>query len=163
MRRPFLIFGIGMLLVGAAAGAAWTLAPRDYPPGDPSDLEQVALGAALYGRDCARCHGDDLGGELGWAREEAGLTNEEINAVAKRLGDVAPAHDKHGSTERLPDDVLFRMIDEGPAKVLKKPDARMPGYHDRLAQDEIWAIIAFMKSHWQSADSSAATGEIKDD
>ncbi len=154
MRRRYWVPGLSMLTLGVAlaSGMALTWPDQTYPPGDPGDQEQVILGAALYGRDCARCHGDDMGGELGWAREEAGLSNEDIEAISKRLGDVAPAHDEHGTTSRLPDEVLFRIIDEGPAKVLKKPESRMTGFHDRLAQDEIWAIIAFMKDHWQQVD-----------
>lgn len=155
MRRIYWAFGLAVLLAGAFWGAEWTLMAREYPPGDPSDDEQVALGAALYGWNCARCHGNDMSGELGWAREEAGLSDEDIKAVAEQLGDVAPAHDEHGTTERLPDDVLFRMIDEGPAKVLKKPESRMEGFHDRLAEQEIWAIIAFMKNQWQVVEATA--------
>ena len=129
---------------------------RNYLPGDPADRDQVILGAALYGRDCARCHGEDMGGELGWARDEAGLSDKEIQVIADQLGDVAPAHDEHGSTSRIPDDVLFRIIDEGPGKVLKKPDSRMKGFHERLAEGEIWAIIAYMKDNWRRVDEASA-------
>ena len=157
MRRRYWVPGLAVLMLGGAlaSGMALTWPERAYRPGDPADRDQVILGAALYGRDCARCHGDDMSGELGWAREEAGLSNEEIDAIADQLGDVAPAHDEHGSTSRFTDEVLFRIIDEGPAKALKKPDSRMMGFHDRLAQDEIWAIIAFMKDQWQKVDATS--------
>jgi mono/diheme cytochrome c family protein len=147
-----------VLLAGGAltSGLGSTWLEKNYLPGDPADRDQVILGAALYGRDCARCHGEDMGGELGWAREEAGLTDEEIKQVAEQIGDVAPAHDEHGSTSRIPDDVLFRIIDEGPGKVMKKPDSRMSGFHERLAEDEIWAIIAFMKDNWIKAETASS-------
>ena len=150
MNRRFLLFAIPMIAVIAVGGAAWTLMAREHPPGDPEDSEQVAVGSALYGWNCARCHGDDLGGELGLAKKKAGLSDEDVNEVAERLGDIAPAHDKSGSTSRLEDEMLFRIIDEGPKTVLDKPASRMSGYHDRLSEEEIWSIIAFMKSHWQS-------------
>lgn len=155
MSRRFWLFGLPVVLVAAVAGVTWTLMAREHPPGDPQDAEQVAVGAALYAWNCARCHGEDLGGELGWAQEVTGLSDEEIEDVAKRIGDVAPAHDEHGSTSRLPDDMLFKIIDEGPETVLDKPDSRMPGYNDRLAEEEIWAIIAFMKSHWEQMEAAA--------
>lgn len=155
MGRRLLFFALPVVAAVAAAGAAWTLMAREHPPGDPADNEQVAVGAALYAWNCARCHGDDLGGELGWAQKETGLSDEEVEAIAEKLGDVAPAHDQGGSTARLDDAVLFDVIAQGPEKVLNKPDSRMSGFKDRLAEDEIWSIIAFMKSHWE-ADAATA-------
>ena len=155
MGRRFWLVTLPVIGLVAAGGAAWTLMAREHPPGDPADSEQVAVCAALYEWNCARCHGDDLGGELGWVKEETGLSEEQINEVAERLGDVAPAHDQSGTTSRLDDATLFRVIDEGPGNVLDKPDSRMSGFNDRLAADEIWAIIAFMKSHWQGLDAAA--------
>ncbi|MGI9420555.1 MAG: c-type cytochrome [Geminicoccaceae bacterium] len=143
------------LIVAAAAGVAWTLMAREHPPGDPADNEQVAVGAALYAWNCARCHGQDLGGELGWVKNETGLSDEEVKVIAERLGDVAPAHDEGGATSRLDDAMLFRVIAEGPEKALNKPDSRMSGFDDRLVEEEIWSIIAFMKSHWDEAETAA--------
>ncbi len=156
MGRRSYLFVLPVIATAAAAGAAWTLMAREHPPGDPGDAEQVAIGEALYSWNCARCHGEDLGGELGWAKAETGLTDEEVRAVAEKLGDVAPAHDDSGSTARLDDAVLFRVIAEGPGKVLNKPDSRMSGFGDHLAEEEIWAIIAFMKSHWDEPVTAAA-------
>ncbi len=150
MRRRLLFFVIPLMAVVVAVGAAWKLMAREHPPGDPADEEQVVIGSALYSWNCARCHGDDLSGELGWAKKESGFSGEVVNEVAERLGDIAPAHDKSGSTSRLEDAALFTIIDEGPAKILDKPDSRMPGFHDRLSEGEIWSVIAFMKSNWQS-------------
>ncbi len=156
MSRRFWTVGLPVAAIAAAAGAAWTLMAREHPPGDPADTEQVAIGEALYEWNCARCHGADLGGELGWAQEAAGLSDEEVDEIAERLGDVAPAHDESGQTGSYEDATLFRIIDEGPESVLGKADSRMPAFHDRLADEEIWAIIAFMKTHWAKAETSAA-------
>ncbi len=154
MVKRFLFLALPVIGILAVGGAAWTLMARTYPPGDPGDAEQVAVGSALYEWNCARCHGEDLGGELGWVKEETGLSEEEIKDVAERLGDVAPAHDQSGQTQRFDDATLFRVIDEGPAKVLDKPNSRMSGFDERLSDDEIWAIIAFMKSHWGETASN---------
>ena len=122
-------------------------------PGDPADADQVAIGAALYSWNCARCHGEDLSGELGWAKRKTGLSDKAVNEVAERLGNIAPAHDKSGSTSRHDDEKLYRIIEEGPEDVLNKPESRMSGFGDHLTEDEIWAIIAFMKHHWRRSDA----------
>lgn len=147
------IWGVGLpaLLLAAVAGATWTLMARESAPGDPLDDRQVAMGAALYSWNCARCHGEDLGGELGWVRDKKGLSDEDVSDIAKRIGDVAPAHDEHGTTSRLTDDVLFRVISEGTKDALNRPESRMSGFQDRLAEEEIWAIISFMKRTWRDA------------
>ena len=47
--------------------------------------------------------------------------------------------------------MLFRIVQEGPTKALNKPksdESRMPGFSDRLSDEEIWAIVAYMKSNW---------------
>jgi len=162
MGQRFWVFALPVVAVAAAAGAAWAMMAWQYPPGDPADPEQVADGAALYAWNCTRCHGEDLGGEFSWATEGTDLSDEEVEEIVRRLGDVAPAHDDRGSTSRLEDDMLFKIIDEGPEKVLDKPDSRMPGFSDRLDEEQIWAVIAFMKSHWQETDTAAASDEIEE-
>lgn len=155
MNRRFWFVGLPVMAAAIAAGAAWTLMAREHPPGDPGDAEQVAVGEALYSWNCARCHGEDLGGELGWVRKETGMSDEQIDKATERLDDIAPAHDESGKTSRHDDAVLFRIIGEGPEEVLDRPDSRMSGFNDRLAEDEIWAIIAFLKSHWDEAETAS--------
>lgn len=154
MVRRLSLFAVPVIAVVAAA--AWMFWVQDSAPGDPGDDEQVAFGAALYAQNCARCHGEDLSGELGWAEEEAGLTEEEIEAVAETLGDVAPAHDSGGKTSRHDDAMLFRIIDEGTEAALGSSGSRMEGFGDRLADDEIWAIVAFMKRFWQETEADGS-------
>jgi mono/diheme cytochrome c family protein len=138
-------------LSAIAGGAAWTLMAREHPPGDPDDPEQVLIGQAIYGRDCARCHGDDLSGEFGWLKKEndVDLSEAEVERMLQNLGDVAPAHDSSGQTWRHDDNVLFSIIKDGPEVALLKKDSRMPGFQDRLVDEEIWAVVAFLKSNWQ--------------
>jgi len=144
--RSWLI-GLPLLLI-VAGGAVWTLTARERPPGDPSDDEQVALGQVLYSRECARCHAEDLSGELGWVKKNVDLPAAEIERVTRSLDDVAPAHDASGDTWRRSDDVLFKIVKDGPARALGKGQSRMPAFKKRLLDEEIWAVIAFMKSHW---------------
>ena len=155
MSRRYKFLGLPALLV-IVAGAGWMWMAGGSLPGNPSDEEEVAFGAALYSQNCARCHGEDLSGELGWAEEEAGLSAEEIQSIARTLGDVAPAHDSSGKTSRHDDATLFKIIDEGTEAALGESGSRMEGFGDRLAKDEIWAIIAFMKKVWQDAEADSS-------
>ena len=151
MRGRFWRVGLPLLaLVGAGGGAVWTLMAHEHPPGDPLDQKQVNLGEALYEQDCARCHGADLSGEFGWLKKEndSGLSEAEIERMLQSLDNVAPAHDNSGFTWRLDDETLFSVIKDGPAIALSKPGSRMPGFEKRLNDDEIWAVVAFMKSNW---------------
>jgi len=143
--------GLSAVLIIGAAGAAWTLVTPEGTPGDETDVSQIIEGQALYQVNCARCHGEDMSGELGWISKETDLSVEEVNEVAKTLDDVAPAHDATGNTARHDDPMLFEIIKQGPTEAMSKPetaDSRMPGFSDRLNDEEIWAIVAYMKSHW---------------
>lgn len=152
MSRRLWLFGLPLLAISVVAGgAALTLLAKEHAPGDPDDAEQVLVGKAVYGRDCTRCHGEDLGGEFGWLKKEneANLSEEEIDRMLKSIGDVAPAHDDSGTTWRLDDGTLFSIIKDGPKVALAKPESRMPAFQDRLDDREIWSVVAFLKSQWQ--------------
>lgn len=150
MTRRFWLFGLPLLLTAAIGGGTiWALTAKEHSPGDPGDVDQVANGKAIYGRDCARCHGDDLGGEFGWLKKEVELSEKEVELMLKNLDDVAPAHDDSGATWRHDDKTLFSIIKDGPEIALAKAGSRMPAFHDRLQDEEIWSVVAFMKTHWQ--------------
>ena len=158
MSRHFQLFGVALVgLAMVAGGIVWSRIPLERPLSDPSNIDQVELGRAVYGRDCARCHGDDLKGEFGWLKEEHGgdLSDDEIELLLQSVGDAAPAHDGSGMTWRHDDEVLFDIIKDGPAIALSKPTSRMPGFGERLEDNEIWALVAFMKSNWRYDESNA--------
>jgi len=132
------LLAIGLLLLGAVAGAAlWW---RAAPPGaaDPArSAAVVALGAALYGAHCASCHGADLEGQPNWRQRNAeGLL-------------PAPPHDGTGHTWHHPDAQLFAITKYGTA-ALVGGDYRstMTGFGDVLGDDEIRAVLAYIKSRW---------------
>ena len=162
MGRRIWFVGLPVALVALVGISTLTLKALQHEPGDPADPDQVADGAALYAWNCTRCHGRDLGGEFSWAFEGTDLSNEEVGAIVEKIDDIAPAHDERGSTSRLDDDTLFKIIGEGPKEILQKPNSRMPGFSDRLDDEQIWAVIAFIKSHWQEPEIAAATDEIED-
>ena len=146
---------LGVVAIGAvAAGGAWFFQDGTVVPGDATDLDQVAFGSRIYSRICANCHGAGLDGQLGW---------EEPLKDGTRL---APAHSAEGKTWRRGDQALFEVVKVGGETL--KPDggvSRMPGFGDKLTDDEIWAVIAFIKSTWpssvQEAQQNAAAEQSK--
>ena len=62
----------------------------------------------------------------------------------------APPHDASGHTWHHPDEVLFRITKYGVAKAanLKNYESAMPAYEDRLSDEEIVAVLSWIKSTW---------------
>lgn len=109
----------------------------DGPPPVPAlDPDVVARGADIYTRSCAACHGGDLSGQENWR-------------TANPDGSYpAPPHDSSGHTWHHTDQLLFEIIDVG----LDLPISRMPAFGDHLDDDEIVAVVDFIKSHWGDAE-----------
>ena len=131
-------------IIALGAGAAWYFRADAMIPGDASDLDQVAFGSRIYSRICSNCHGAELDGQLGW---------EEPLKDGTRL---APAHSTEGETWRRADMTLFKVVKFG-GDVLKPEGgvSRMPGFGDKLTDEEIWAVIAFIKSTWPTSVQDA--------
>jgi S-disulfanyl-L-cysteine oxidoreductase SoxD len=62
----------------------------------------------------------------------------------------APPHDASGHTWHHPDELLFRITKFGVAKAanLKNYESAMPAYEDRLSDEEIVAVLSWIKSTW---------------
>ncbi|HUF79629.1 MAG TPA: c-type cytochrome [Burkholderiales bacterium] len=122
----------------------------DDPRADPRDKAKVALGANVYARECAACHGAELQGQPNWRRR---LPNGRL---------PAPPHDESGHTWHHPDYVLFAITKNGlvPPYAPKDYESDMPAFAGKLTDEEIWAALAYIKSHWTSADIAAARAEI---
>ena len=117
-------------LVGAAVWATWTL-------GRAQDLQR---GARLYAEHCAACHGTQLEGQPDWQiMGEAGVM-------------PAPPHDETGHTWHHDDAMLIDYILRGGKAVLDDLGVRMtsgmPAFGDILEDDDIIAILAYIKSTW---------------
>ena len=128
----------GAVLLAVAGGVTWQLGrDAERPLADASDPALVALGAAVYGKHCASCHGKNLEGEPNWRR--------------RRLDGTLPAppHDATGHTWHHSDEQLFRLTREGPAAVVGKGyRSTMPGFAGTLEDREIRAALAYVKSRW---------------
>jgi mono/diheme cytochrome c family protein len=137
------------------AGGMWwwsrvdAAGPADPTALRPDDAAVVATGQRLYTRHCASCHGADLRGQPDWRqRGPDGLL-------------PAPPHDASGHTWHHPDAVLFAITQRGVAQVAGMPDYRsaMPIYGGQLRDDEIVAVLSFIKSRWP-ADIRARHDEV---
>jgi mono/diheme cytochrome c family protein len=130
--RSALVAGAAATGVAAAAAAVLLAWPRD-------DRARIAAGRAVYDRHCASCHGAKLEGEPNW-REK------------KPTGRMpAPPHDASGHTWHHSDAVLFGITKFGlvPGKYAPPGyESDMPGFGGALADDEILAVIAYIKSTW---------------
>lgn len=123
-------------LAGAVVFAILTKASSEA---DPGNLQQVARGKAIYDRYCAACHGASLEGQPNW----------ELRLANGRL--PAPPHDASGHTWHHPDSVLFGITKFGlvPGKYAPpKYESDMPAFGQQLSDEEIWAVLAYIKSTW---------------
>ncbi|MGF6862132.1 mono/diheme cytochrome c family protein [Rhodobacteraceae bacterium MBR-64] len=140
MTRPGL-FAAG--LVAAIGSTAWVVATDGQDVSDglsffgaPVTVEQVALGQELYAANCAACHGADMEGEPDWRRR-------------KDSGRMpAPPHDASGHTWHHADRQLFTITKRGVSAVVPGYESDMPGFEGVLSDDEIAAVLTFIKSTW---------------
>lgn len=106
---------------------------------DPDNPRQVALGKPVYDKQCASCHGIKLEGQPRWQEK---LPNGRM---------PAPPHDASGHTWHHPDSMLFGMTKLGlvPGKYAPpKYESDMPAFSAALSDEEIWAVLAYIKSSW---------------
>lgn len=138
MTRTMMI-GAGAVAVLAVAALAWMPWSDGGPltPADPTDTALVAQGAEIYAARCASCHGADLEGEADWRqRKPSGAL-------------PAPPHDAGGHTWHHPDQQLFAITKQGLGPFAPEGYVTdMPAFGDVLSDQEIWAVLAFIKSQW---------------
>lgn len=106
---------------------------------DPANAQQVARGQTIYARYCAACHGANLEGQPSWEKR---LPNGRM---------PAPPHDASGHTWHHPDSILFGITKHGlvPGKYAPpKYESDMPAFGKLLSDEEIWAVLAYIKSTW---------------
>jgi S-disulfanyl-L-cysteine oxidoreductase SoxD len=103
------------------------------PPVPTANGQIVAQGSALYSQQCAGCRGANLEGVPDWR-------------IPLRNGSFpAPPHDSSGHTWHHPDALLLSVIANGGDPASK---TTMPAFKDKLAADEMSAILTFFKSRW---------------
>jgi mono/diheme cytochrome c family protein len=101
------------------------------------DGQRVSAGQLVYNNNCASCHGAGLEGQPNWqTRTSTGYL-------------PAPPHDETGHTWHHSDQMLFDFTKYGPQRFAGADyKSTMPAYEGKLTDEEIWNVLAFIKSQW---------------
>jgi mono/diheme cytochrome c family protein len=100
--------------------------------------DEIALGRIVYIEYCAECHGENLEGEADWQNQ-----NQDQSFRP-------PPHDASGHTWHHGDKVLIESIKFGGERLSDNIGgfSNMPAFEDTLTEDEIAAVLAYIKSTW---------------
>ncbi len=100
------------------------------PAGLLGDAVRVALGKRLFAAHCAECHGSLAEGRT---------------SVAARLTPLPPDFHERRYRSMLPG-YLFRRIEQGrKLEPFRSSGSVMPAWQQYLSQDQIWALVAFIR------------------
>ena len=123
------------------AVAVLLFVPMDSSAGHELDDRDITVGRTLYQQNCASCHGVKLEGQPDWRAPNA-------DGVLP-----APPHDEAGHTWHHDNQLLFNYTKLGGEGALAERGitnfkSGMPGFGDVISDDEIWNILAFIRSTW---------------
>jgi mono/diheme cytochrome c family protein len=111
------------------------MAAENAPP--PGSAQELTIGARVYSKSCAICHGENLEGQANW---------RQLNEFGRL---PAPPHNARGHTWHHDDATLFGITKLGTAKFTGLDiESDMPAFEDILSDDQIWAVLAYIKSRW---------------
>ena len=103
----------------------------------PIEGADLRRGAALYAANCASCHGADLEGAADWRAQLPDGTFPP------------PPHDETGHTWHHGDATLFAYTKLGGQALMgSSGKSGMPGFGEMLSDEDIRAILAYIKSDW---------------
>ena len=132
VRLTFMTASIAVVLCGS-----WSLAFAAHE----LDNRNIVSGEELYGEHCAVCHGADLEGEPNWQ-----IANDDGTMPA-------PPHDRTGHSWHHDNQLLFDYTRLGGQATLARRglgdfDSGMPAFSDVITDEEIWDILAYIRSTW---------------
>jgi mono/diheme cytochrome c family protein len=110
-----------------------TTSPLSAPTPDPT---LVASGETVYAQHCAECHGEKLEGEADWK-------SRNVDGSFR-----APPHDDSGHTWHHSDRVLREAVLQGGTRLGNLGTSNMPAYAGVLSDDEVEAVLTYIKSTW---------------
>ncbi len=121
---------LAVMLWGTPALADHELLDRD-----------VSAGQTLYQEHCASCHGANLEGQPNWRSP-----NDDGTLPA-------PPHNRTGHTWHHDNQLLFEYTRLGgrgalAARGIEDFNSGMPGFEGVIIDDEIWDILAYIRSTW---------------
>ncbi len=113
-------------------------AEAEIPPLPELDPFTIELGKNVYDEHCAGCHGVDLEGEDRWQQQNEDGTFR------------APPHDETGHTWHHGDQLLIETIELGGQRLpaVIGGASPMPAFGQVLTDEEILAVLAYIKSTW---------------
>lgn len=130
----FVVLGGLLILIGILLRPGNANIPEQI---DVGDQQLVATGQEVYETYCAACHGFELEGQPEWQQPYA-------DASLK-----APPHDETGHTWHHSDAYLVESIKLGGARLAPNIGvSAMPAYEDTLTDQQIAAVLAYIKSSW---------------
>ena len=111
-----------------------------------SSSARIAAGMTTFAVNCAVCHGDAGQGHPDWQSSNADGT---LNP---------PPLDGDGHTWHHSDGVLYRIVRDGGA-IPSQPNFKsgMPAFGDKLSQQEIVSVLAYIKSLWEGKSFADAS------
>jgi mono/diheme cytochrome c family protein len=135
-----LLVGIPLIIAACASqpqANSIVIQGTEVPPLPTLDANRLESGEQIYAANCASCHGAELEGEPNWQqpKEDGSLP--------------APPHDSGGHTWHHPDELLLDIIANGGDPAF---GATMPGFQGQLSEDEMVAVLDFIRSQWLIED-----------
>ena len=127
--------------LGLHAVAAMALGSAPVFAGHELEDRDIPRGQALYAENCASCHGANLEGQPNWR-------SPGPDGVLP-----APPHDETGHTWHHDNKLLFDYARLGGQAALDQRGiagfkSGMPAFAETLTEDDIWTILAFIRSTW---------------
>lgn len=139
-RRLAVLAVMAVAACGAAAIGFAQVGPATTDPLPWEDPAAVALGSEIYADFCASCHGANLEGAENW------------RAIPPGGRAPAPPHDFTGHTWHHPSPQLIEITRIGTAAIVGNGyESDMAGFGEVLTDEEILAVLAFIKSTWPPA------------
>jgi len=108
----------------------------------------LSAGQILYTNNCASCHGAKLEGQPNWQSPNSdGIL-------------PAPPHDATGHTWHHDNELLFEYTKLGgkgalAARGITDFNSGMPAFEGVVSDEDIWDILAFIKSTWPEREQDA--------